>query len=278
MTAVVLWACATALAYGMSDFVGGLGSRHASYWTVGFVAQGASLLTSIVIALGMSGSPLGVDLLWGGLAGIGNAVGTLLLYRGLGAGAVAVVAPVSALAALVLPLLVAVGEHGTLPLLTLMGAATALIAIWLVTTGGGREPRGAERSTALAVGTLSGAGFALMFVALSHISPGAGGAPLVLNQAVAASVAFGGFVLTGAGWHRGAWCGIASGALGAAATVAFTVASRYGNLGPASAIAALYPCVTVTLAVLVLGDPLSRRQGAALVLSAAALWLVATGG
>ena len=53
------------------------------------------------------GRPMGVDLKWGAVAGIGTGAGTAFLYRGLASGRMGVVAPLSAVGAALLP--VAVG-------------------------------------------------------------------------------------------------------------------------------------------------------------------------
>ena len=95
----VLLSLAAALAYGLSDFVGGLASRRTSAWPVAFVGAVAAFAGAVVLALVTHGSPSSADLWWGALAGIGSGAGGAFLYRGLAAGRMGVVAPISAVGA-----------------------------------------------------------------------------------------------------------------------------------------------------------------------------------
>src|SRR4051812_34886500 len=96
--AVVLALC-SALAYGLSDFVGGLLSRRTSAWSVAVVAQSSSAVCTALVALLVAGAPSAVDYWWAALAGVGSGMGTGFLYRGFSAGRMSVVAPVSAVGA-----------------------------------------------------------------------------------------------------------------------------------------------------------------------------------
>ena len=78
----VLLALFSALAYGLSDFVGGLVSRRTAAWPVAVVAQLSSTLCTALIALFVAGSPTGQDFLWALLAGVASGTGTGFLYRG----------------------------------------------------------------------------------------------------------------------------------------------------------------------------------------------------
>ena len=61
--AVVL-ALVSALAYGLSDFVGGVVSRRVSAWSVAVVGQLSSTVCTALVALTVPGSPHGPDLAW----------------------------------------------------------------------------------------------------------------------------------------------------------------------------------------------------------------------
>jgi len=131
----VLLALGAALAYGASDFLGGLLSRRASPWLVAAGAQVASFVALLVVAMTVASDPTGADLWWGAASGIGSGAGTFFLYRGLGAGQMNVVAPLSAIGAALVPVAVGVlsGERpGTVAWL---GIACAFPAIWLVSRG-----------------------------------------------------------------------------------------------------------------------------------------------
>ena len=74
-------------------------SRHPKAPGVGVHAGAGCPLTE-------PGNPTAADLCWGLLAGLGSGSGTAFLYRGLSLGRMGVVAPVSAVGAVLLPLAV----------------------------------------------------------------------------------------------------------------------------------------------------------------------------
>ena len=74
MTGVVL-ALGAAMAYGVSDFLGGLLSRRASAWVIALLAQVVSALTLTVVAATAPGDPTGADLAWGAASGVGSGSG-----------------------------------------------------------------------------------------------------------------------------------------------------------------------------------------------------------
>jgi uncharacterized membrane protein len=129
--AVVL-ALFSAVAYGLSDFVGGLLSRRTSAWAVAVVGQASSTVVTATLALVVPGAPRPVDFAWALLAGVGTGMGTGFLYRGFSSGRMSVVAPVSAVGAALVPVLVGAvtGERPTL--LVWAGVVAALPGIWLV--------------------------------------------------------------------------------------------------------------------------------------------------
>src|SRR6195952_884166 len=165
MTTVLL-ALGAAVAYGLSDFLGGVVSRRTSVWPVAFTACVGAALGPLVLALAVPGEPTRHDLVWGLVAGLGSGAGTAFLYRGFAAGRMGVVAPVSAVGAAVLPAAVAVilGERPST--LAWLGIVVALPGIWLVS----REPAADEAKGGVAAGLLdgvpAGGGFGLLFAAL----------------------------------------------------------------------------------------------------------------
>ena len=250
-----------ALVYGASDFVGGTGSRQHSAW--GMVAIGQVTGAALMMGCGLLApvDPRAADFAWALLAGTGSAVGSIFLYRGLSRGRMGMVAPVSAVGAAVLPVLVGVGLGERPTWLVWFGVLVALPGIWLVSRGSTASATGTRG--ALGDGAAAGAGFGVLFVALGQISSDAGFLPLAANQ-------FFGAVLTvlvaaalGQEWRprRGVlpWGG-ASGALGAAGTLSFLLSAHATDLGVAAVLASLYPAVTVMLASIALGERLAGGQ------------------
>ena len=149
----ILLALASAVAYGASDFVGGVGSRRYSPWQVVLVGQGAGAVLMLAAGLTLPGSPVALDFGWALLAGVGSATGSIFLYRGLARGRMGVVAPISAVGAAVLPVLAGVAFGERPGWLVWVGMIAALPGIWLVsrTTSSDRRPTRAARSSTAVV-------------------------------------------------------------------------------------------------------------------------------
>ncbi len=280
--AVVLALC-SALAYGLSDFLGGIISRRTSAWSVAVVAQTSSTVCTAGVALAAtSGTATGVDFRWALLAGLGSGLGTGFLYRGLSSGRMSVVAPVSAVGAALVP--VGAGALGgeRPALLVWAGVLAALPGIWLVSSSP-RDPMGPPRATlaaGLTDGLMAGLGFGVLFAALGQVPDSAGWWPLTVTQAVSVPTVVVLAAALGAPWvPRGSAVRLAvlPGPLGATATGLFLLASQRGYLTVAGVLASLYPAGTVLLAALVLKERVHRTQALGLVLCAAAVVCVAAG-
>lgn len=274
----VLLSLLAAASYGLADFNGGFVSKRVNAWTVALAAQTGGALVTLGIALVADGRPSCADLAWALFAGFGNGLGTAFLYRGLSSGRMGVVAPVSAVGAVLVPVIVgaAIGERPGA--LVWVGIAVAFPAIWFVS----RQPSSAVAlgSAGLMDGVLAGLGFGTLFVGLSQVSDDAGLLPLALNQAVAGAAIIAVAVMLRQPWlprEGRAWLGVISGLLGALATGLFMVASRGGNLTVTAVVVSLYPAFTVLLAALLLREHVHRTQAAGLALCAVSVALVAAG-
>ncbi len=257
----LLLALTAALAYGASDFIGGTGSRRHSPWAVALVGQLCGAVLTGVVGLFAAAHPQAADVAWALLGGAGSATGSIFLFRGLSRGRMGLVAPVSAVGAAVLPVLVgvALGERPTW--LAWVGVLVALPGIWLVSRGSTAAAAGPLG--ALVDGAAAGAGFGVLFVALGQVSSDAGLLPLAANQLFGAAL-----TVVAATAIRQEWrprpstlpWGVASGALGAAGTLTFLLSTHAADLGVAAVLASLYPAATVLLAATVLGERLVGGQ------------------
>lgn len=285
MTALLL-ALLSALAYGTSDFVGGVVSRRTSAWAVALVVQGTSALAFLVCAPWVASAATRTDLLWGVVAGVGSGVGISFLFRGFSAGRMSVVAPLSAVGAAVLPAVAGFVLGERLGALVLVGLLVAIPGIWLVSSGedapgerhGSSPPSGVDRG--VLDGCLAGIGFAVTFVALDQVAAGAGLWPLFAMQAASAASVPVLALLLGARVFplpRTAWRAWYGGPIGAVAGLSFYLATSQGPLTVAAVLASLYPAVTILLAVLLLRERIARVQGVGLLLCAACVGLVVAG-
>jgi drug/metabolite transporter (DMT)-like permease len=282
----VLLALFSAVAYGLSDFVGGLLSRRVSAWPVATVGQLSAMFCTIAVAMFVPGSPGAGDLAWGVVAGLGTGMGTGFLYRGLAAGRMSVVAPVSAVGAAVVPVLVGALTGERLSVVVWAGIALAFPGIWLVSsttdelpTEGAPPPR-ASLAEGVLDGILAGLGFGVLFAALGQVPEDAGLWPLGLAQVVALPAVIMLALTLRASWvprQRVTWWALVVGPLGATATTAFLLATHRGYLTVAGILTSLYPAVTVLLAALLLREKVHRAQGVGLALCAVAIALVAGG-
>ncbi len=275
-----------AFVYGLSDFIGGVVSRRVSPWTIAFTAQAGGCLTILAISLVTQGSPQPSDAAWAVLAGLGNGLGTGFLYRGLAAGRMGVVAPISGVGAALVPLVVGLATGERPGLLAWFGILAALPAIWLVArepvSPAGSSPGPARRPAGAGVvdGVLAGLGFGILFAALAQIPESSGFLPLALNQVVGTLVVAALAIALRESFvprRATAYVGALSGVLGATATVLFLAATQTGLLTIAAVITSLYPAFTVLLAALVLREQVRRDQGVGLLLCGMAVALITLG-
>lgn len=275
----ILLALGAAVGYGLSDFVGGFASRRTSAWPVAFLGSLTAGALAVVMALVADGSAGRHDLFWGAVAGVGTGFGSAMLYRGLAAGRMAVVGPVSAVVAAVLPVIVGVGTGERPSLLVWLGIALALPGIALAASAPS-EGHAPHDFAAIRDGVLAGVGFGLTFVGLGRVGSDAGLWPFALSQAAAVVVIAA--LATGLRerWRpaRGAdaW-GLLAGALSCSAQLGFLLAARSALLSVSSVLTSLYPAVTVLLAVALLRERISLVQATGLALCAGTVALVAAG-
>jgi drug/metabolite transporter (DMT)-like permease len=280
----VLLALASALGYGLSDFLGGVLSRRASFVRVALLGQlGGLVVMALAAPLTASTPPRLPDVVWGALSGLGTGIAMMFLFRGMSRGAMSVVVPVSAVGGVALPVLVATAALGERPpLLGWVGIALALPALWLVS--GGAADRQRPAGAALRDGLVASVGIALQYLALAQATPGAGVWPVAagrLSAVITVAVLAQAFVRTSTGHpptrpvRLGLGAGVA-GSLAALALVCYLFATRTQFLAVAVVLSSLYPVVPVLLGITALRERLRRRQILGLVGALAASVLIAT--
>lgn len=273
----VLLALASAVVYGASDFCGGLASRRATSAAVVVGSQAAGLLVLLLLLPVLGGSPTAADLAWGAAAGVSGAAGLVIFYRALAAGVMSVVAPVTAVCAAAVPVLVGVGLGEHIGPAAGVGILLALVAVVLVAAGGGLSALRSARVQGLAPALTAGVLFGLFFVLLARAHPGAGLWPLV--GARLASVLLVTVATVGTGRRLRVPAGalptvLAAGVGDMTANALFLVATQHGELAITAVLTSLYPASTVVLAQLVLRERLVRAQAAGLVTALVAVALI----
>jgi uncharacterized membrane protein len=271
-----VFALASAALYGAADFIGGIASRRADTMAVVVVSQGAGLLAiAAVLPFLAATEPTAGDWIWGGVAGVTGGGGVALLYRALAIGRMAVVAPITALCAVLVPVAVAVLAGERPGLQASLGMALALAAITLVT-------RQAPSASVLRVQSRSGVGLAfasgvaigLFFLALARTGANAGLWPLVAARIVSVTlfavlVFMSGRTLTLV--RATMWLAIGGGLVDMLANLLYLLASRRGPLTLVVTLSSLYPASTVLLARVVLGERITAHQWIGVVCALAAI-------
>jgi drug/metabolite transporter (DMT)-like permease len=254
-------ALTSSLAYGVSDFLGGLKSRTLPLLSVLLVSQGTALAIIAVVVVA-SGASLPVDHLhYGVLAGIGEAIGVAALYRGLAIGTMSVVAPLGATAPVVaVGVATALGEVPS----ALQGAGIALAIAGVVLISIQEErPAGRRIGPSVVFGLLTALGFGGFFVGMDAASEG--GVPWALAAARCTTVTIFSiaFVIRRQPLSldtRQLPAVAAIGALVVTADSLFAVASTKGLLSVVVVLSSLYPVVTIALARFYLHERLGGMQ------------------
>jgi len=229
------------------------------------------------------------SLAWGIAAGVVGAAGIALLYRGLAVGAMSVVAPITAVCATAIPVLagVALGERPSTRVL--IGVATAIAAVVLVSTAhrpsppaarpAGDRPATERRGGGIVLALVSGISIGGFLVLIAR-ARGNGLWPLLVSRCAASGVlaalalATGGSLIPAPSVRRLVlWAGL----LDTAATICYATAVHPGALGIIATLISLYPASTVLLARVVLQERLAPQQTIGLACAAGAVALMTAG-
>ena len=278
-----LFSIGAAALYGAADFIGGLATRRSGALAVVLVSQAAGLLPlGLSVALLPPFSPTQADLLWGAGAGLTGGVGVLLLYRALAIGTMAVVAPITAVTAVVIPVVVSLLFGQRPEDQALAGIVVAPVSIVLVSGQEGARPADGGRLPP-GVGTALGSGVAIgfLFLMLGQTGTASGLWPVVAARSVSV-VLVGTIAIAGRQTirmpGRVAALTVGAGVIDAVANALYVLAAQQGPLAVVVTLASLYPASTVLLARVVLRERLSPRQTAGVVLALAAVVLIVSAG
>jgi drug/metabolite transporter (DMT)-like permease len=272
--ATVIFGLAASLCWGSGDFSGGLASRRAYAGSVVLAdyAVGFVLLVTLALLL-REHVPDPLDLLWGVLAGVMGVLGLLAFYAALARGKMGIVAPVSAVLTVALPVLFSAFTAGLPTLLQLGGFVLAGLAIGLIA----RPERTTEPPQGIGLALLSGCGFGCFFILISRVHPAATfwslagarfssiGVLLVLLRLQRKPLLPG---------MRVAPLVVLAGTLDALGNVLFLLAAQGGQLDVAAILSSLYPAATVGLSALVLHERVMRIQALGILLVLLAVPLI----
>lgn len=285
----VVLALFAALAYGISDFVGGLASRRTKAVTVLLYSYPIGAVLMILLLPFFPGPVSQSTLIWGLAGGAAGFCGVLLMYTALGMAPMNVISPVTALTSAAVPVVAGV-LYGERPAsLAWVGIALGLAAIVLISRSPDPDPgetaqelavlHGRASGRAIVFALIAGVGFGAYFICLARADADSGLWPVVLAR-VSSSVLTIPVALRLRAMHRlgGSLLVLAAagGALDAMANLFFLLASREGLLSLASVITSLYPAGTVLLAAILLRERTTVLQRAGFGIAVVAVLLITT--
>src|SRR3954451_16788339 len=282
-----LLALVSALLYGAADFTGGLATRRAATIPVVIASQFSGMvLLALLLPLLPGSSPSHADLLWGVAAGLTGGGGVALLYRALAVGRMAVVAPTTAVCAVVIPVvaLMLLGERpGGLAVLGILVVIGEIVLVSQQTETDSEPTATGIRGLPPGVGIalVSGILIGLFFLSLAQTAPGTGMWPILAARitsvtlfAMAAVVRRIPLTLP----RPALALALGGGMVDMLANAAYLLAAREGQLSLVVTLSSLYPASTVLLARVLLGERLNARQLGGGGCALAAIVLIVIGG
>lgn len=279
----VTLASTSAVAYGISDYLGGVASRRARALRVVSVSYPVSILLVAAAAMVAGGSPSAVGLAWGLTSGLASGIAVWSFYVALSRGPMSVISPITAVLAAAGPLAfgLAAGERPGSG--AAAGMAVALVATVLASMEGehgSSAEHGRLTFPLLLLSVVSGLAFAAFFVLLAQVPADQGLWPVAASRVGATVILLAAAVAARESFRfpgRLIAVGVVIALFDAVANGAFYFAAQSGMLSLVSVIAALYPAFTVALAVTHGGERLRPVQMVGLLLAAVAVVLLALG-
>jgi drug/metabolite transporter (DMT)-like permease len=270
-------AIGASLAWGVGDFLGGLKARSLPALSVIACSQPFGLaVLAVVVAVRGRAAP-GWSLAWACLSALLGTTGLFSFYRGLAAGAMAVVAPIAGAAAIV-PVAFGLATGERPGALRELGFVLAIGGVVLTS----REPRTQRLRLAAGAGwgLLAMAAFGGYYVPLHEASRGDFLWASLVFRSTSVTLAWTALLLLRPRIpvlrpHLPAL--VAVGVLDTGGNVCFAAASTRGLISVVSVLASLYPVGTVLLARATLHERIARIQELGVVATLAGVALISAG-
>ncbi len=273
------------ISIGIGEFFASDATERARSQEVSSMMLLSGVVLTGVVALAWPGEPSTRDLMVGGLAGVANGVGILLLYAAYSRGSLRSAAPSAAVVMTAIPVLWAVWVNGESPsAVAWLGITLGLVAIGLSSyqppsNDGGP---GVELPGGLSIAILAGVVFGVLIILLGEIEDGAGGSPLVVQRVAGLIVAV---TVTRATGPRvfpadrsARLLSLVVGLFATGAVVLFVLALELGaSLSVTSVLSSQYAGVAVLLAFVFRGQKLLPTQAAGLLAASVAVALITLG-
>jgi drug/metabolite transporter (DMT)-like permease len=269
------------LAWGFADFLGGIQSRRLPLLAVVLGSQLAGLaLIATVMAVRLDFAPGGEFAIYAALSGVAGAVGLAAFYRGLAVGAMGIVAPISATAA-VIPVTVGVATGERPSTAQAVGVGLALAGVVLASREAGTET-GRDGAVAKGAGlaVLAAIGFGCFFLTMDRASNEDVLWAIFGNRVTSVTLLSGACLVARPNLdlsREDAAKVAAIGILDISANTLFAFASTHGLVSVVAVLGSLYPVVTVLLARLLLHERIAVLQRAGAIGALAGVVLISAG-
>jgi drug/metabolite transporter (DMT)-like permease len=281
----VVLGLSAATCIGFSNIIAGTTARRLTPLIVGFWSQATGAVWCALLLLALRPPLVSGQIAGGLIAGLAGGAGIVLFYRSMAAGAISLVAPITA-CSVVFPVIYAIasGETPTLPVaagfLAIIGGI--LLASLRPTPVRGDPPDSRiatdRRAVALAIG--AAVAFGAFFILIDFAPPASGWGALWTAGAVRLSGFGVHIVLVLLGRRRLAWPGRYAPAVALAGTLDLTslILISFGSTtdayGIVTALVGLYPVIAALLGVIFLGERLTRVQATGATLAMVGVLLV----
>ncbi len=259
----ILWALGAATTYGIADYLGGRATRQSPAPAVTFAGQSVALLLLCGLVYASGTSVMGrTDFLWSAGAGFGGALALVTFYRAMAVGPMTVVAPITAVVNIAMPVIVGIAQGERPSAISYVGIGLAPIAVALI--GDVLSSTQTQvQSRAIWLSLIAGSGFGLIFVCLAQTSDDAGLWPLLAQRMTSvptvAIVGLIGYRSLRVTRNVGTFA-ILSGVLDTLANSLYLTAARSGMLSLVGVITSLYPASTVILAMRIDKERIHKGQ------------------
>ena len=276
----ILLALAASLSWGVADFGAGVGARRLPIPLVIVASQAVGLVgVGVVVAIAQPHTPTLAQFGWGALAGTVGLFGLTAFYRALSIGAMGIVGPLSATAAVV-PFAYGLARGERPSSLQLAGVALAVVGVVAASVERSGHVDGRRIGAGVGYALLAALGFGCSLIALSKAAAGgalwaplsmrAVGVPLMLVVVLLLRPPRAGLGLS-------LWLLAGVGLFDTGANVLFGLAVSRGLLSVVSVLASLYPVVLVALARVLLHERIARHQLAGVAVALTGVALISAG-
>ena len=271
----------SALSWGAGDFAGGLAARKLGPYRAVFYSDLLGLLALFVVnAFYKEIIPSASSLMIAGIAGMCGSVGMMILYYSMARGQMSIAAPVSALFAAALPIIVGAFTQGFPTLIHFIGFGLALLAVWLISQGDAADRFHVDRLSDLRLPLLAGLGFGSYFIIMHYSTNGISSTvwPIIMSRFTATLMLL---VIVLArreafSIQRDAWGVVLINALfDVGGNFFYLFALQFGRLDISAILSSLYPGATVILAWFFLKERITRSQWAGILTALVAIALFA---